>query len=476
MNFLINMFFVLLATMSATRVVTKRSNCTGHRAVEVLIQQPAKKAFLSKFPATVLAEVGEGYHQAPAYHLAPPGATKCDFGETVPQGQCQAVGKSLVPAGKTPGRGLQVGSGGSCGDGGWGNVPKGCSIQSGGDYAPHFKSNDIGCASYSKGYQLVCTGAPPAAAEAPTAALPGPAEPMLDECASTMEIVLTVNKVMEEATDVEKKAEKAETEAKMLSETVAEVKAAKAKVQSTAAEQVAMSTAVEALKDEVKKEVEEIKEKKEIIKADKVEAAKVVQPEAKAAVQESEEVVKQELVEEEIEAKNKDDEKIAAEKESMAKVMESVEAQADTAAKEDKFQMEEEALKEETPLIDGEKTFKIKMEAVGVQNDLAKVPPPPPTAKKTAAEEIKTAEVHKIQIAIKLTETAEKEAKAAKVEQKKADVVMQEVTAEADKQEDTSSTIDASMDTIEKLQTSVEAECKPCKKKKKKSWASRLLR
>ena len=96
------------------------------------------------------------------WHLAPAGAHVCDFGTSASQGQCEtAVADIAKAAGATPSRTLQVGSGGACKDGGWGQVPVGCSAQSGGDWAPHYKTGGLrwvqaDCVHSS--YQLVCTG------------------------------------------------------------------------------------------------------------------------------------------------------------------------------------------------------------------------------------------------------------------------------------------------------------------------------
>ena len=90
------------------------------------------------------------------YHLAPPGSHKCDDGFFATQDECQAAALSLTPG--TPGRSLQVGSGGNCLDGGWGQVPLGCSVQSGGDWTAHYKtSGDTGKGCIHSMYQLVCT-------------------------------------------------------------------------------------------------------------------------------------------------------------------------------------------------------------------------------------------------------------------------------------------------------------------------------
>jgi len=87
-------------------------------------------------------------------HLAPPGSDSCDYGETVPKHECEAAGSLLSP---NPGRTLQVGHGGKCLDGSWGQVPLGCSVQSGGDRAAHYKtSGDTGPGCIHTAYQLIC--------------------------------------------------------------------------------------------------------------------------------------------------------------------------------------------------------------------------------------------------------------------------------------------------------------------------------
>ena len=59
--------------------------------------------------------------------------------------------------GKIPKRNLQVGAGGHCMDGSWGQVPLGCSAQSGGDWAAHYKTDtDNGNACIHPWYQLLC--------------------------------------------------------------------------------------------------------------------------------------------------------------------------------------------------------------------------------------------------------------------------------------------------------------------------------
>ena len=69
--------------------------------------------------------------------------------------ECQASAALLSP---NPGKNLREGSGGRCLDGSWGQVPLGCSIQSGGDGGARFKiSGDTGKECIHQMYQLVCS-------------------------------------------------------------------------------------------------------------------------------------------------------------------------------------------------------------------------------------------------------------------------------------------------------------------------------
>ena len=99
-------------------------------------------------------------NDAATWHLAPEGSAACDSGSVASQSDCEAAVKWLAAAaGQTPARTLQVGGGGACLDGSWGQVPAGCSAQTGGDWAAHYKSTatGAGCVLW-KLYQLVCSG------------------------------------------------------------------------------------------------------------------------------------------------------------------------------------------------------------------------------------------------------------------------------------------------------------------------------
>ena len=100
------------------------------------------------------------FYLGSGFHLAPHGASTCDYGTSVDHSECENAVLSLATtAGEVPGRNLQVGAGGKCLDGSWGQVPLGCSAQSGGDWAAHFKKDgDTGAGCIHQVYQLVCLG------------------------------------------------------------------------------------------------------------------------------------------------------------------------------------------------------------------------------------------------------------------------------------------------------------------------------
>merc|ERR1712222_127982 len=86
-------------------------------------------------------------------HLAPGGSVTCDFGTPVSKDECETSVAYLAYAvhrlpRRTLRNGNSKGKNGECLGGGWGNVPAGCSAQTGGDWAAHFKTgpeSEPGC-------------------------------------------------------------------------------------------------------------------------------------------------------------------------------------------------------------------------------------------------------------------------------------------------------------------------------------------
>lgn len=292
-------------------------------------------------------------------------------------------------------------------------------------------------------------------------------------CEHYMEIIIRINTLVDEAEKVEKASETAETEAKKLQETVAEVKAAKAEEVAAVSAQRALTEKSDILKDEVVKERKEVEDKIGLIKEQKAEAAKVVDIEAKKVVEQSEADIAKEVDEEELEAENKEGLETAVEKEATAQAMQAVEAPAETAAKKAQFKSEETSLEMEKELFDGGKIAKLKAEAYSTQRDVAGGRPPPSTAKKgdIVAEEIENAEIHRVSIALEIIENAGKQAKEVTVEQEKADKAMKEVSAKPEEMEDK---IMGNMDTISELKKSIKKTCRPCKKKVRNRMLKKL--
>merc|ERR1712066_894768 len=89
-------------------------------------------AHLKKIRAAQAAELAAPQQ---GYYVMARGAEVCDRGIPVTKAECQAAVKLVAGlVGMTPKRNLMVGSGGRCMDGSWGQVPPGCSVQSGDDW------------------------------------------------------------------------------------------------------------------------------------------------------------------------------------------------------------------------------------------------------------------------------------------------------------------------------------------------------
>jgi len=147
-------FLALLASQQTLAESGVDGSCV---AEEVSLMQSRHRA--AKENETVQMAAGRRRSWALQYlYLSAPGASECVGGSRSPnEKHCKGSVLNLSPYEKQNMRGLQVGSGGSCNDGGWGQVPTGCSVQSGGDWAAHYKTGSpqpSGCVHQD--YQLVC--------------------------------------------------------------------------------------------------------------------------------------------------------------------------------------------------------------------------------------------------------------------------------------------------------------------------------
>ena len=86
----------------------------------------------------------------PTYRAGQQGSNTCPAGtRPVPQAECEAANKELLPAGKSTNRSLQVGE--------WGHVPSGCSTRSKeGDNAAHFNKRPTSNAENDGHYTPLC--------------------------------------------------------------------------------------------------------------------------------------------------------------------------------------------------------------------------------------------------------------------------------------------------------------------------------
>ena len=97
------------------------------------------------------------------WHLAPPGRSTCNEGESVTDSECDVAGATLRASyGAFAFRPLQKMIRQECSGGDWDAVPRGCSLQVGGDWATHYHqvTDQRSCeAALHHSYQLVCSGA-----------------------------------------------------------------------------------------------------------------------------------------------------------------------------------------------------------------------------------------------------------------------------------------------------------------------------
>lgn len=281
-------------------------------------------------------------------------------------------------------------------------------------------------------------------------------------CVAKVDMVLKVNSVLAEAQEVEHKAEEADTEAKEMVETVAEVKAAKKEESATKAEVVAADEKAKIVKDEVVKEETEIKEKEQVVQKEKEEAKKVVSPAAKKVVKKDEDEMEEEIKEEEIEAEmKKEEEKTVKSKKALAD-MKAVTSKANVAAKEEEFKAEDTTVTKTEKLFAPKAIFKVEIKVYNVQKKVvqeAKKAPPPGTPAKDS-DEIKKAELPKINLAVQVINTAKVEAAETKRVQEKAEAQIKEVEEEA-KTEAKVQEVEGKFGSLKELEDKIE-ECKPC--------------
>ena len=99
------------------------------------------------------------------YVLAAVGKNSCPAGTNpLSRAECEAANGAVMPAGKSPGRAMQVSA--------WDYVPPGCSTQAGpgGDFSAHFNARATG--AFNNGdFALICSE-PNSAGQSPTSRHP----------------------------------------------------------------------------------------------------------------------------------------------------------------------------------------------------------------------------------------------------------------------------------------------------------------
>jgi len=281
-------------------------------------------------------------------------------------------------------------------------------------------------------------------------------------CGPKVSMVLKVNNVLVQAQEVEKKAEKLDTDAKKMIESAVEVKAAKKGESSAVAEEVAAKEKVEIVKTEVKKEETEISEKEQVVQKEKEEAKAIVSPEAKKIVQKDEAAMEDEIKEEEIEAEMKKEEEKTTEQKAAVVKMKTTISKAAVVAKQEDFKAEEKAIEKEKKLADPKAIFKIELAVYNVQKQIVKdAKKAPPAGPPKASDEVKEAELPKVNLATAMINTAKTKAKEAEIEEKKAEVVFKENKDEAKTEAEVAQVV-APFQTVEKLEEVLE-KCEPCK-------------
>jgi len=145
-------FLALLASQQTLAESGVDSSCV---AEEVSLLQSRHSA--AKDNETVHPGTWEWSPRPGTFYLSAPGAPMCTGGYLVSKKKCNRAVRSLIPYTPPNVRGRQTCTRGSClRDPGWRQVPNGCSVQSGGDWAAHFKKPQQ-LTYVSPHYQLVCT-------------------------------------------------------------------------------------------------------------------------------------------------------------------------------------------------------------------------------------------------------------------------------------------------------------------------------
>lgn len=162
-NSLLNMLRSIIPSKS------DKSKCASGKNEGTKTTEAPEATTTTASPRQVESVTTTATPSTPRYLLHRANKLKCPTGyESVSQNECYSIGKSLLPSGKRFGRGLQVGN--------WSWVPAGCSLQSRGDWAPHYGTGagaNMSRLDKNSGYRKVCKKAGHPAFKAATSCING---------------------------------------------------------------------------------------------------------------------------------------------------------------------------------------------------------------------------------------------------------------------------------------------------------------
>lgn len=281
------------------------------------------------------------------------------------------------------------------------------------------------------------------------------------DCGKEMKMVLEVNNVLKKAEDVEQKAETADVEAKKLTEAVAEVTSAEKEAESEEADEVAVEEEVKTAKDEVKTQEKEIREETQTLEKEEQTLKKIPNKAAAAIVMQDEEKLVAEVKAKEIGKEVKEETAKTAEKKALVTKMKVVTAKTKVKAKVNLFKAELHSVTRMEKQVSKQEIYKVKLAVynTGVKAASKKQAVPDPE-KATVAEQVKQAELPKVEQASEAVEQAEVQALDAEKTKQEAVVKMIEVKNEAKTATEVQE-VTKKFGSVEKLEEEIKR-CQPC--------------
>lgn len=281
------------------------------------------------------------------------------------------------------------------------------------------------------------------------------------DCGKEIKMILEVNDVLKKAEDVEVKAETAEIESKKLTEAVAEVTAGEKEKESQKAEEEAAEEEVDTATEEVKNEDKEIQEEKQTLAVEEQTIKAIPNPQAAAIVMQDEEKLKEKVKAKEIGKEVKEEVKKVAERKVLVTKMKLVTAETKVKAKVSLFNSELKATKRLEKGVGKQEIYEVKLALYNAGVKAAsKDQAVPDPAKATVPEQVKAAELQKLDDGNKKVEQAEVEAAEAEKNSQEAVVKMVEVKKEAETATEVQE-IQKTFGSVKKLEEEIKR-CAPC--------------